>query len=247
MTSHEKPEPLNTDSPTTLTPKVKIWDLPVRIFHWSLLLLFITAYITNALGTNYFKYHLWSGYAMIVLVSFRILWGFVGTYHARFSNFIHNPITTIKYAASVVKRKDTHYLGHNPLGAVMVVFLLSALFIQAATGLFSNDEIFNLGPLYGYINNELSLTFTSIHRKLFYWILAAVILHIIAVYLHVILKRDNIVKAMITGNKNTSNTEDRKSIHSSRIGLALVLLIALIGILSWLVYSAPQAATDLGY
>ena len=246
----KQPNENNIDSsPVTsqkLTP-LKIWDIPVRIFHWSLVVLFATAYVTNALGTNYFKYHLWSGYAIIVLVSFRIVWGVIGTYHARFINFVRNPITTIKYAISVFKKTDKHYAGHNPLGAIMVVVLLAAILTQAITGLFTNDEIFNLGPLYGYISDDLSLSLTSLHRKLFYWILGAVVLHIIAVLVHVFFKRDNIIKSMFTGEKAKKGLNGEKSIRSSRIWLALIIVVAVALGLAWIIYSAPQAVSDAGY
>jgi cytochrome b len=234
---------------------IKVWDLPVRIFHWSLVVLFITAYITNSLGSDYFIYHLWSGYALIILVSFRIVWGLVGTYHARFNHFVKNPVATAKYALNVFKKKDTHYLGHNPLGAVMVVILLVAILVQAITGLFTNDEIFNVGPLYAYINDELSLQLTSLHRQLFYWILGAIALHIIAVIFHVVFKRDNIIKAMFTGKKNTPTTDgenspssnDQVSITSSKGWLAIVILIVLVAILAVVILTAPEAITDMEY
>lgn len=242
---------------TEHTPKtIKVWDLPVRIFHWSLVVLFIAAYVTNSLGSDYFVYHLWSGYALIILVSFRIVWGLVGTYHARFTHFVKNPVATAKYALSVFKKRDKHYLGHNPLGAVMVVVLLIAILVQAITGLFTNDEIFNVGPLYAYINDELSLQLTSLHRQLFYWILGAIALHIIAVIAHVIFKRDNIIRAMFSGNKNlptqedsqtTQSKDDQVSISSSKIGLAIMILIVLIAILAAVILTAPEAVTEMEY
>lgn len=118
MTQPSDPSNQPIEQPTELT-HLRVWDLPVRIFHWLLVILFAAAYITHVLGTDYFIYHLWSGYAMLVLVSFRILWGFVGSYHARFSNFVRNPIATIKYAFSIFKKNDKHYAGHNPLGALI--------------------------------------------------------------------------------------------------------------------------------
>ena len=207
------------------------------------------------MGSDYFIYHLRSGYALIILVSFRIVWGLVGTYHARFNHFVKNPVATAKYALSVFKRKDKHYLGHNPLGAVMVVVLLIATLVQAITGLFSNDEIFNVGPLYAYINDELSLQLTSLHRQLFYWILGAIALHIIAVLAHVIFKRDNIVRAMFTGKKSLPIAEDSQppsadvhvSISSSKIGLAIVIHIVLIAILAAVILTAPEAVTEMEY
>ncbi|MET0355726.1 MAG: cytochrome b/b6 domain-containing protein [Cellvibrio sp.] len=237
---------INENSQAT-TKTVKIWDLPVRVFHWSLVILFITAYVTNSLGPNYFKYHLWSGYALIILVVFRLIWGLVGTYHARFINFVSNPVATIKYALSVFKRKDAHYLGHNPLGAVMVVVLLLAILVQAVTGLFTNDEIINLGPLYAYVSDELSLELTSLHRQLFYWIVGAVVLHIAAVLFHLWFKRDNIIKAMFTGNKNAENVVDAKPIKSSKIWLAVIIVIVLTLILIWVISNAPEASISTEY
>ena len=231
----------------TSSQSLQIWDLPVRIFHWSLVILFIVAYVTNSLGPNYFTYHLWSGYAIIVLVLFRIIWGLVGTYHARFINFVRNPLTTTKYALSVFKKNDPHHLGHNPLGAVMVVALLLAMLVQAVTGLFGNDEIFNTGPLYAYISDELSLQLTSLHRQLFYWILGAVILHIAAVFLHVWFKRDNIIKAMFTGKKNAKDSADANIISSSKIWLAVAIIIIISLLLAWIISSAPIAVSDPGY
>lgn len=239
MTEPDEKIPHTMANPTTL----KVWDLPVRIFHWLLVVLFIAAYITNYLGANYFSYHVWCGYAIIILVSFRIIWGFVGTYHARFVHFIRNPIATIKYALNTLKGTEKHYTGHNPLGAVMVVVLLLGSLAQGITGLFTNDEILNVGPLYAYVADELSLKITSIHRQLFYWILGAIALHIVAVLVHQFLKRDNIIAAMFKGTKiKKDNAEDQTSISSSKIGLALVIVIALSLLLAWIILHAPEAA-----
>ncbi len=227
----------------TTATTIKVWDLPVRIFHWSLVLLFIGAYATNKLGPDWFKYHLWCGYGIIVLVSFRLIWGLVGTYHARFINFVSDPITTLKYATRFFSGDHKPHTGHNPLGAVMVVILLLTMLVQAATGLFTNDEIFNVGPLYSYISNELSLQLTSLHRQLFYWILGAVLIHVLAVLYHVLFKRDGIVKAMFTGNKSGIHLADEPAIKSSRLWLAVVIILILSGILAWLVLHAPEAVS----
>lgn len=229
------------------TKTIKVWDLPVRIFHWSLVLLFIAAYVTNALGPSYFHYHLWTGYAVIVMVSFRIIWGLVGTYHARFINFVRNPFTSVKYALATLRNKEKHYAGHNPLGAIMVVILLLTVLIQAITGLFTNDEILNLGPLYAYITDELSLKLTSLHRQLFYWILGAIFLHIAAVLLHVFFKKENLIKAMFSGKKTVKGLEQEKSIESSRILLAIIIVIVLAAILAWVITTAPEAAISSDY
>lgn len=243
---------LSADSlPTNSFPidqtAVRVWDLPTRVFHWLLVVSFITAYATNKLGLDYFTWHLWSGYFVIVLVVFRILWGLLGTHHAQFSNFMRHPVETLRYARQLVKKNSRTYAGHNPLGAWMVLLLLLLMLVQAITGLFSNDEIFNTGPLYGYISNELSLQLTGIHKDLFYWIAAAVALHVIAIFFYLIVKRENLIKAMITGKKPRAGYEGARSIESSKIWLALVLVVIISAVLAWIIVSAPEAIMDFGY
>src|SRR5215203_2963268 len=117
----------------------RVWDLPVRIVHWLLVLGIAGSYATHKAGVGYFKYHLWFGYLVVVLVSFRIVWGFVGTRHARFWNFVRGPRETLAYLRRAPPAELHDYPGHNPLGAWMVVFLLAALLAQGISGLFSND------------------------------------------------------------------------------------------------------------
>lgn len=235
----------NTDIPAS--EQLRVWDLPTRVFHWLLVTSFIAAYVTNWLGVSYFTYHLWSGYFVIVLVGFRILWGIFGTHLAQFANFVRNPLESLRYASSLVKNKARSYPGHNPLGALMVLLLLVVALVQAVTGLFSNDEIFNAGPLYGYVSNELSLKLTGIHKELFYWILGAIAVHVSAVLFYVFVKRENLIKAMITGKKPRRGYEGARSIESSKVWLALVLVVLVSGVLAWVIVSAPAVELDLGY
>jgi cytochrome b len=217
----------------------QVWDLPVRLFHWALVAAVISAFVTNRLGVAYFKYHVWSGYTVIVLVSFRILWGFVGTRHAQFWQFVRGPVATLRYALGLLCGTTAPYPGHNPLGAYMVVMFLMALGAQAVSGLFGNDDIFNTGPLAGYVDKGLSLQLTSLHRHLFYWIAAATAIHILAVIAHHIFKRENLILAMITGLKPHDSVPDGEIIHSSRTWLAALLVVALAGALWWIVAHAP--------
>jgi len=230
-----------------INSQLKIWDLPTRVFHWLLVLSFIAAYVTNWLGVSYFTYHLWAGYFVIILLVFRILWGVVGTHHAQFVNFVRHPIESVTYALHLTKGKAKSYPGHNPLGALMVLTLLLVLLLQAVTGLFANDEIFNIGPLYGYISHELSLKLTAVHKELFYWILGAVGIHVGAVFFYVFVKRENLIKAMITGKKPAHGLAEVKVIESSRIWLALLLIVIISALLAWVIVAAPEASLDLGY
>jgi cytochrome b len=222
----------------------KVWDLPVRLFHWALVVAFAGAFITNRLGVSYFKYHEWCGYAVIVLVSFRILWGFAGTYHAQFRHFLRGPIATLHYGWRLVRGRASSHAGHNPLGAWMVVFLLIVLAAQAITGLFSNDEIFNVGPLYGYVTKDLSLRLTSLHRHLFYWIAAAIAMHVLAVAGHRVFDQSDLVRAMITGRKARQHAAEVESISSSRTWLAALMIIVIAAGLAWIIGHAPAAVDD---
>jgi cytochrome b len=222
-------------------PHRRVWDLPVRVCHWLLVIAFVASYVTNRLGVTYFKYHVWSGYTVIVLVSFRILWGLVGTRHARFRNFVRGPVRTLRYAAAWLRGETQHHAGHNPLGAWMVIALLTALLVQAASGLFANDEIFNTGPLYGFVTDETSVQLTSLHRNLFYWLFAATIVHVLAVIAHRVFKKEDLVAAMFTGKKATHVVPAGEAIHTSRIWLAVLIVLILCGGLSWVVAHAPPA------
>jgi cytochrome b len=242
MTSCEETIGFQTKTQEAFETERQVWDLPVRVFHWSLVLAVIAAFVTNKLGVRTFKYHVWAGYAVIVLVAFRLIWGLVGTRHARFWNFVRGPAETLTYARDLVTGKDQHYPGHNPLGALMVLALLGALATQSILGLFGNDEIFNVGPLAGYVSKELSLALTSIHRQLFYWLAGAVALHVLAVVAHKIFKNENLVRAMITGRKPLHAAPADEAIHASRSWLAAALGLAIAIGLALIIAHAPAAA-----
>lgn len=220
----------------------RVWDLPVRLFHWTLVAGVLASYVTSRLGPEYFKLHLAAGYLVTVLVAFRLLWGLFGTRHARFASFVRGPRAIWRYSASLLRGRPARHAGHNPLGALMVLALLGSLFVQAATGLFSNDEIFNTGPLYAWVSEEFSLQLTSLHKLLFNWIAAAILIHVLAILGHRLLTRENLARAMWTGRKPAHAVTGSEVIGSSRLVLALLLLLIVVAALAWLVSHAPAAA-----
>ncbi|QGM97780.1 cytochrome b/b6 domain-containing protein [Methylocystis parvus] len=232
--AHRAPEPLR-----------KVWDLPVRLVHWGLVVALAGAYVTNKLGAGYFTLHLFFGYATIILVTFRILWGFVGTRHARFAHFVEGPRGVLRYVSAVGRGRHTRYVGHNPLGALMVLTLLALVGAQAVLGLFGDDEIFNSGPLAGLVTKQQSLFFTSLHRKLFYVILAAAGLHVAAVLAHVAIKKEPLIHAMIHGSKPGGLVEPDEAITSSRGRLAFILTAAIIIVLAVALQFTPTSTADL--
>jgi cytochrome b len=217
--------------------KALVWDLPVRVMHWSLVLAVCGSWATQELEGDWFRYHVWCGYAVLLLVTTRLLWGFVGTRHARFASFVRGPRAIIGYL-----RGGVQYAGHNPLGALMVVALLLMLATQAITGLFANDQIMNTGPLFGYVSNATSDRLTSIHGQLFDLLLAAIAVHVAAAFVYLFLKRENLILPMITGRKPAEQVPPEQAIDASRAWLALLILAVLSGVLFWILRNAPEAS-----
>lgn len=180
---------------------VKVWDLPVRLFHWSLVALFAFLFWSGKSGGNALEYHLYAGYTVLALVFFRVTWGFTGSTHARFASFLAGPGRCIAFARRLLSTSPAHAVGHNPLGGWMVVAMLLSLLVQTGTGLFSNDDIATEGPLMALISKELSDRMRSIH----YWnsnlLLAFAGVHIAAVMFHVFVKKENLLSAMFSGVK----------------------------------------------
>ena len=180
---------------------VKIWDLPVRLFHWCLVALFAFLVWSGKTGGNAMEYHMYAGYSVLTLVLFRLMWGFAGSTHARFAAFLAGPRSSIAFARKLLSSAPAVSVGHNPLVGWMVVALLGSLLVQAGTGLFSNDDIAVEGPLMGLVSKELSDRLSGIH----FWnsnvLLALTGVHVVAVLFHVFVKKENLVSAMFTGVK----------------------------------------------
>lgn len=188
--------------------KVYVWDLPLRIFHWALVFCVLGSIITGSLGGNSFVWHFRFGYGVIGLLAFRIVWGFVGTQHSKFSSFPPSPARAIAYLkgepatdASTGQKSSTH-LGHNPLGAFSVYAILLALIFQVSTGLFANDAIMWDGPLRNYVSNDTSDLLTTLHKinRIILFILIA--LHLGAMAFYTWVKKERLVGAMVSGYKD---------------------------------------------
>lgn len=220
------------------TQTVLIWDLPVRIIHWSLLLAVVGAWLTRELEGDWFSWHTRFGYAVLVLALTRVLWGFLGTRHARFTQFVKGPKTVVDY----LRGGTSSTVGHNPLGALMILAMLAMLLVQAVTGLFANDQVFETGPLFGYVTIETSDRLTSLHKQLFDWIAAAIAVHVVAALFYLWIRRENLILPMITGRKTAANVPEEDRISSSRLWLAILLAVIVGSALAWVIRSAPEAS-----
>lgn len=180
-------------------PSVRVWDLPVRVFHWSLVALVAFQWWSGEEGEM--DWHTTGGLVVLGLLVFRLLWGFVGGRHARFADFVAGPRRILDYARRMRRGEAGFVPGHNPLGGWMILALLAVLLFQAGTGLFANDDIFTEGPLFHLVSKETSDTLTGLHEASFNLLLALVVVHVAAVIFYRVAKRENLVRAMITGRK----------------------------------------------
>ena len=187
---------------------VKIWDLPVRLFHWNLVGLLAFLFWSGKTGGNAMEYHMYAGYWVLALVLFRVMWGFAGSTHARFGGFLAGPGRGIAFAKRLMSKSAVPVAGHNPLGGWMVLVMLVALLVQTGTGLFANDDIANEGPLFALISKELSDRLSTVHSWNFNLLLALTAVHVAAVLFHVFVKKENLVTAMFTGVKKLDLSAD---------------------------------------
>jgi len=180
--------------------KVRVWDLPVRIFHWALVVCLAGLLVTGTVGGNAMVWHFRFGYAVLSLLLFRLVWGLVGGRWARFGSFIYSPASTINYLKG--RGDPKHSVGHSPIGAGSVFALLAILGAQVSSGLMSDDEIAFAGPLTRHVSNATVSLATNYHKNIGRWILIAlVVLHVAAILFYLWKKRQNLIKPMIHGDK----------------------------------------------
>ena len=189
------------------TTRTRVWDIPTRLFHWLLVLLVIALFVTGKLGGNWLEWHKRAGFSVLGVIAFRIVWGFAGSYHARFTNFVRGPGMVREYVKSVMQRHPVRYLGHNPLGAISVVAMLGVLFIQALLGLFSNDDLMLEGPYARLVSKAVSDQLTTFHKWNADLILILVGIHLAAIAFAYFYRKENLVIAMLTGKKMLPKSE----------------------------------------
>ncbi|HZP94673.1 MAG TPA: cytochrome b/b6 domain-containing protein [Burkholderiales bacterium] len=207
---------------------VRVWDLPVRLFHWLLVALVISQIITASIGGNAMYYHERGGYTILALVLFRIAWGFLGSRHARFSDFVRGPAAVSAYAKNLLRGEAQPYAGHNPLGGWSVIAMLASLLLQASTGLFANDDVMLEGPLAKHVSKAVSDAVTRVHDVNAVVLLTLVCVHVAAVLYYLLARRENLIRPMLTGNK----TWDGAPPAATRPALwrAAVLLLTAVGL-----------------
>jgi cytochrome b len=212
---------------------LRIWDLPLRIVHWAMVALLIALVATALIGESAIDWHMRAGEAMLTLVLFRILWGFLGSRHARFASFVCGPRAVIAYTRSLLRPPHAEFIGHNPLGGWMVLLLLVALLVQASTGLFSNDDTATEGPLARFISKDLSDAISSFHRRDAWFVVALSGVHVAATLFYLIRFRENLIRPMIDGIKRLPGASADAGNGTATLARALALF-ALCALAVWL-------------
>jgi len=214
---------------------IRVWDWPVRFFHLLIVALASVSFITGHVGGNAMRIHELSGFSILTLVLFRLVWGFVGSTHARFTAFIRGFAAARGYAATLWSGKSSFFAGHNPLGGWMVMLLLLCLLMQAGTGLFSNDDIMIEGPLVRHISKALSDRISAIHELNSYVLAVLVSLHVAAVLYYLWRKRENLISPMLTGRKWITAEQAGEDYRGGGIALALIVFALCAAAVWWIV------------
>lgn len=214
--------------------KVPVWDFPTRAFHWVLVLLIAFSVFTAKAEGDWHAWHERSGVAILILVAFRLVWGFVGGEHARFATFLKGPGAVLGYLRGA-RTSTERFLGHNPLGGYSVLALLASVGTQAVTGLFADDEIATQGPLAKTASSATVTLMTRIHHINEKVLFVLIALHILAILFYLVKKKENLVRPMITGEKEWDVAVDA-SRHQGSIVVAAIVLGVVAAIVGTIVY-----------
>lgn len=183
---------------------VKVWDPLVRFFHWSLVIAFFTAYITE---DDFLILHTYAGYTVLGLILFRIIWGIIGTRHARFSNFVTSPGTAWQYLKDTLRLRAKRYLGHNPAAGAMIILLLLSLIFTTLTGIATYGAVESAGPLGNWLGNigeRGEDLLEEVHEFFANFTVMLVAIHVSGVIIESLLHRENLVRSMFHGYKTAT-------------------------------------------
>lgn len=211
----------------SLRGRVRIWDLPTRLFHWSLVACVCGSVISAKLGGNAMVWHMRFGYATLTLIAFRLAWGFCGGRWSRFRNFIVGPAALWRYVSGRAKVGDHFEVGHSPLGALSVVAMLGWLLLQIGSGLIADDEIAITGPLVRFVSGETSLAWTGHHKGLGQWVLYGLVaIHVAAILFYRFGKGRDLIAPMFSGDKRLPPAvPSARDSLATRVGALLLLAL----------------------
>ena len=219
---------------------IRVWDLPTRLFHWTLALLVLVLVITGNVGGNAMVWHFRCGYAVLSLLLFRLLWGFVGGHWSRWRQLSCTPSALRQYFSA--RSSQQRFLGHNPMGSLSVIALMSLLTLQVATGLFSDDEIANAGPLTVWVSESVVSITTHWHKGFGKGlVLLLIAIHVGAILWYFVKKKENLSRAMLWGDKS-SESPATASLDRPLDWLKALLCLALVAALVFVLINAVPSS-----
>ena len=214
----------------------RVWDLPTRLFHWLLAATLVVSVISGHVGGNAMIWHFRCGYLVFTLLTFRIVWGFVGGRWSRFLSFVYAPGTVLRYLRGEVRADEHLDVGHSPLGSLSVFTLLVLLVVQVGTGLVADDDTGNTGPLNRFVRNATAGSATGWHADVGQWILLALIaLHIGAIAFYRLRRGRNLVPPMISGDKALPDGTPATTDNAGTRLLAAAVAAAAAALVAWVV------------
>lgn len=216
----------------TMQHKIRVWDLPTRLFHWALAAAVIGLIVSGRIGGNAMVWHFRFGYAVLALLLFRLVWGVVGGHWSRFASFLPSPAAVGRY----LRGQGNIGGGHSPLGALSVVGMLAVLVVQVGTGLLSDDEIAFAGPLSRYVSGSIVGQVTGYHKNWGQWlVIGLVALHVVAILFYVLVRRQTLVRPMLHGDRTlpAALPASRDDLRSRLVALAVMVVCS--GAVAWMV------------
>ena len=224
---------MSMTAPGASAARVRVWDLPTRLFHWVLVALIAVLFASSEFQLLDMRWHIWSGYAVLVLLVFRVLWGLFGSQTSRFAEFVRGPSAIFAYIRSLFSTNPKVSIGHNALGGWSVMALLLCVLAQTVTGLFSSDEVEFDGPFV----EKVSVRTVKLMTRLHHWnesvLVVLMTVHIVAVLVYLIVKRENLIAPMISGEKRVDAAPPLRFASGWRAAGLLLLSIAVVAALIW--------------
>lgn len=214
-----------TDAPIDAekTARLRVWDLPTRLFHWGLLAAVAAALTTGWAAPKWWiDYHAWAGYAVLGLIAFRVVWAFFGSEYSKIASFAFGPATILHHLRGLFSRRPETFIGHNPAGAAMIFALAAVLIAIVATGLIQLGGIEKQGPLASAASFAQGRSAHGLHEVLANVLLALIGAHVAGVIWESHRSRENLAAAMVTGDKTVSAGAARRPRHPANVKAALV-------------------------
>lgn len=223
--------------------KSLVWDIPVRLFHWLLVLCLFGQWLTAEVLEDAMEIHFYIGYFTLGLIIFRLIWGFVGTKYAKFNSFVSGPKAMLAYFRSLTSKQQSLSIGHNSVGGLILPAVIILVGLQAISGLFTTDDIVYSGPYYASANADLQQCMQWLHHNIFDILIAVIGLHLVAIGWYLVVLKHNLIKPMLDGKKAVAA---ENAIEHSQLIKAILIMCLVAIFVYWLVEMNPPPVED-GY